>query len=145
MELIHKEDVEILDNIIQSCLDKGMATETSTKEFLNGQHFRKFVLIIAGMKIAIVTSAFSYSIIPFPKGGTKTFMVKGGFKKVYEEQQKQIEYDNKMKQKAIDEADKVAYEKKTAPIKYRLTIASFIMSAIALIVSILVAIFTIFK
>jgi len=143
MELIHKNDVEILDYIIDQCLNGTIRTQDLKQisnipmgdvDFIMRGDYERYCKIISNAKVAEINFSSDNDIFIYPiRDITKRFSADGGFKKVYEDQQEEICHQNIIRSKELNEAKLVVWHKNTYWITFFLAIAGIIISIIALI------------
>ncbi len=155
MELLHKDDIEILDYIIKLCFEQGKITadelvlpksDKSMPEHYQEErwehrqkleYYRRYFELLANFTsivdvINTTNGNIAKSIIPT----TERFITSGGFKQLYKDQQEKIRIENILQDKALDEAKVIKWTKKTYWVSVVIVVLSFIISVIALYVSI---------
>jgi hypothetical protein len=148
MNPLHKDDIEILDNIILTCLQKGYAgmenlpvRETNgigDVDFIKfGSYKRLFDIIEESKQAKFNTNTFQTGRIEPIETITKRFYNSGGFKNLFAEQQEKIRVENILKESELDGAKVMKWTRKTYKLSVGIVILSFVISIIALIVAIL--------
>lgn len=147
MELLHKDDIETLDNIIKTCLDNGKADVASLPDLRNDQSYsprikldeynRFFDIIEDWSKAEVRRNKYALPMVIPLEINTKRFFSEGGFKKLFKEQQEKIRVENVLIEKELDEAKVIKWTKKTYWLSVIIVALSFVISVIALIVAIL--------
>ncbi len=139
---LHKDDVKILDNIIKVCLENGIAQAENLPDLGNGflddikdfkqPEYLRYFKIIQEYDVADVFLTLDSSHVRPYKIVTERFKVEGGFKNIFDEQQKIIESRKRQQEKEINEAILSKWHKKTYWWTFCVAIAGFIMALIAL-------------
>lgn len=147
MNPLHKDDIEILDLIINQALKKGKITTSELPEIKVAEstiesessfedrlvdnkltYYRRLFEIIKERKSASVKiSGYSYNIYPIPVI-TKRFVDNGGFKNLYEKQQEELRRTEILKRKEIDDAKISKWTKRTYWFTFGFAIAGLIIA-----------------
>lgn len=148
MELLHKDDIETLDMIINTCLKNNIVSARNLPDYSNIDllnmgtnkeiYYNRFFEIIREVDIAEVRVNGYLNMTIYPLVTiTQRFANEGGFKKLFKEQQEKIRIEKILLEKDLDEAKVIKWTKKTYLLSVGIVVLSFIISVIALIVAIL--------
>lgn len=152
MEDLHKDDIEILDLIINQALKKGKITTSELPEIKVPEstiksessfedtlvdykltYYKRLFEILKERNSAIVkTSGYSYSIYPILVE-TQRFVDNGGFKNLYEKQQEELRRTEILKRKEIDDAKISKWTKRTYWFTFAIAILGLILAVWAFI------------
>jgi hypothetical protein len=149
---IIEEDIKVLDYIINTCYEKNMMidetdlrvpksvesiTDEEVKQNEIFNYYKVYFETIDRFKIADITITGNYINIEPLYSKTEKFIKAGGVKKVYDDQQKEVKYQEVLREKAINDAVVTRWTKKTYWWTFGIAIAGFIIGVIALIIAIL--------
>lgn len=145
-QLLHIDDIEILDKIISECLKNGIVRAENLKPLKEGfledvkeikeSRYLRYFSIIQQFDIAEVTLNLDSAYVRPKEVETARFFRDGGFKNLYEKQQKEIEIKNRQEEKELNEAVLSKWHKKTYWWTFGIAIAGFILAVLALFISI---------
>ena len=144
---LHEDDIEILDNIIRKCIENNIVRTIdlpppdndfwSSMKTEKESYYRRFFEIIQGLDLAeAVTNTLDSAYLKPKIPDTERFYNEGGFKKLYEDQQKAIETEKIIQEKERNEAVLLKWHKKTYWWTFGIAMAGFIIATIALILTI---------
>lgn len=123
MELLHKDDIEILDIIIKTCLEKHKITldalvlpkivKTKPEHYPNNkwehnqkkEYYSRYIEILKNYSsiVEVTKIAEGYFLEPI-NPNTERFIEKGGFLQLYEEQQREEDFNKKINKGKIASA-----------------------------------------
>lgn len=139
MKPLHKDDILILDSIIKHCIENGFIDaenlppisnrEKSRGEFnINRTDYQRYFEIIKEWNIAEVIISIEFFRIKSKGLDTKRFLESGGFKKEYEDQQKEVDRIELLRTKELDDAKISKWTKKTYWLTFVIAILGFVIA-----------------
>lgn len=150
MDELHKDDIEILDKIIQISLSKeraliddlpklpereyqegeNLVIESFDRELMYYSRLLKIIQLYGVAKVVIGTSNCTISAIPET---TQRFLDSGGFRYLFLEQLAERERNKILRQKETDDAMISKWTKRTYWFTFGIAIAGLIVAVIAFI------------
>ncbi len=145
---INKSDVELLDQLINVCINKGMATvddlpAVGSDPFFDNnsdvkrKHYKRLFNMIDDIGYAQLEETKIYLGLKEIPVETKRFKESGGFKTIYKEQQRQDKIERAGEDKLLDESKLVKWHKNTYWWTFGLAILGSLLGAIALVLQLI--------
>jgi len=140
---LHKDDIDILDRIIEIAVEKGHASnknlpslDKSDKSHLDKVkdiEYRPYFKIIEEFEVAHVSLTLDSAYVQPIELTTERFQKNGGFKEEYRKQQQQLGVEKLQTLKKINDARLSQWHKNTYWWTFGIAIAGFIMAFVSLI------------
>jgi len=145
-DMLNQENVGMLDEILNICIRDGIVTKNNLPIFGDAfigdipdfklHYFRDYFDILdKSGTVKVQTMKDNVSIEPI-QGFTRNFIIKGGFTKLYNDQLKEIEHQELLKEKDKIDVEISKFNRDKQKTYYTFTVISFILSLLAIGISI---------
>jgi len=142
---LHKDDINILDNIIKTCIEQNIARPKNLpalgNEFMDDindikeSEYVRFFKIIQDFNIAEVVIGPGLTYVKPYNIETERFFNQGGFNKLFIEQEKKNKLETLLLEKEINEAVLTTWHRKTYWWTFAIAIIGFLLALASLILT----------